>query len=146
MANNSLSFIIPNGEIDKRLAGNSTYGKMGKHRLTLDNKALAWNLTKASLNGVAPEDFLTNYGKYPRSSAFPVTATFKRVYCAPGQSFDDDNIRPAWKAYRDGMCLALGIKDSPKFFTGHYIQEKTEGETYLMVDVTPAWALVGATQ
>jgi hypothetical protein len=45
----------------------------------------------------------------------------------------------AYKAYRDGICDALGIEDDPKHLTGQYEQERrnTRGADYLEFEVIP---------
>jgi hypothetical protein len=111
--NYSIRFTIPNAQIDPRLAGNSNYNRFGKAKLTAKNRRDAFTLTKHCLDGVEGHEFLTNCGEHPFEEVFPITLVCRRVYTGRGQEFDDDNIRLAYKAYRDGICDALGIGDDP---------------------------------
>lgn len=138
----SIRFSIPNAQVDPRLAGNSRYSPKGKSRLTEKNRRDAFNLTKHCLSGVEGQEFLTNCGEYPFEEVFPVTLVCRRVYTGRDQVYDDDNIRPAFKAYRDGICQALGIGDDPKHLTGQYPQERRgkHSANFLEFEVIPAWA------
>lgn len=137
----SIRFKIPNGQVDPRLAGNSRYSRAGRTRLGQQNRRDAFNLTKGCLDGVEAEEFLTNCGAHPLEAAFPVTLVCRRVYSGRAQAYDDDNIRLAYKNYRDGICQALGIEDDPTHLTGQYPQERgKDGQFYLEFEVVPAWA------
>jgi hypothetical protein len=139
--NYSIRFTIPNGQVDPRLAGNSRYSALGKSRLTKKNRKDAFTLAKHCLDGVTGEEFLTNCGQHPIEDAFPVTLVCRRVYTGMAQIYDDDNIRLAFKAYRDGICDALEISDAPRYLTGQYPQERrnTRGGDYLEFELYPAW-------
>lgn len=52
----------------------------------------------------------------------PLLVTFTRL--APSKGLDDDNLRGALKAVRDGMADALGIDDADPRVTWEYGQER----------------------
>lgn len=139
----SIKFSIPNGQVDPRLAGNSRYSSMGKSRLSEQNRRDAATLTRHCLEGVTGEEFLTNCGQHDLIEVFPVTLVCRRIFTGQAKVYDDDNIRMAFKAYRDGICDALEIGDDPAHLTGRYIQERrrTRGKPYLEFEIIPAWAL-----
>jgi hypothetical protein len=70
------------------------------------------------------------------ASALPcVSVTLTRI--AP-RSLDDDNLRGALKAVRDGVADALGVDDGHASITWQYAQEKGPPKVYaVVVEVGP---------
>lgn len=57
-----------------------------------------------------------------RSSTAPLTVTLTRI--APSSGLDDDNLRGALKACRDGVADALGVDDRDARVTWRYDQRR----------------------
>lgn len=94
-------------------AGASGFGRSGRaqqHR--------AMGRLAVSANGPAP--------------ALPVTVTLVRV--GP-RALDDDNLAFAFKAIRDGVADALGVKDHDARVTWAYAQEK--GPYAVRIELAP---------
>ena len=61
-----------------------------------------------------------------RATALPVVVTLTRI--APSSGLDDDNLRSALKAIRDGIADAYGLDDRDPSITWRYAQRR--GTTY----------------
>lgn len=74
-------------------------------------------------------------GTKPHAVALPVDVTLTRH--SPG-TLDDDNLRPALKAVRDGIADAFGVPDNDPRIRWHYDQAKApRGQHFVTVRITP---------
>ncbi len=119
-----LTLTFPGCKLDRRVTPNGRVHWTVKHKLLTANKNAGYYNLLALLEGENPI----------KKTVLPLTITFTRYYSGQAKPFDDDNIRSAWKGYRDGVCKALGIDDNPKCVTGEYLQERCKpGEDRLEI-------------
>lgn len=129
-----LRIAMEKATLNRHIAGNSRAKWNLKHQIYRADQQAAETLIKHALQvqGIDPEHDIFQYvaGEFQ-----PIEVTFIRYYTGRAQALDDDNDRPAWKGYRDGLCRALGIDDNPKVFKGSYQQVRTSDRTALEIVV-----------
>lgn len=70
--------------------------------------------------------------------AHPLPCTVTLVRIAP-RALDDDNLRSAFKALRDGIADRLGVKDNDPRVTWEYRQARGRAKEYAArVEIAPA--------
>ena len=72
-----------------------------------------------------------------RHLGFPLPVTVRITRIAP-RPLDDDNLRSACKALRDGIADALGVDDRSPLVTWEYEQERGKPKEYAVrIVITP---------
>lgn len=80
--------------------------------------------------------------KQHRNAAFavpraPLPCTVRLIRVAP-RALDDDNLRSAFKAFRDGIADRLGVKDNDSRVTWEYDQDTGRGRPYAVrIEIFP---------
>lgn len=130
----------PNGRAHWRTKANVV-----KEQRTQVDRAFKASLRDKFGNDATAGDALTAFQKYPVQETFPLEILFERQYTGKAQKYDDDNLRAAWKAYRDGLAAALSLpNDGAEFMRCRYDQVRLHSDDKsvkggLYIRVSPAW-------